>query len=174
MPDQNITASPEKFGVESLGLNEAIEQGKEIFSSQNAESPKPDKEIVLQEITGAGTANQPQDNDGTNPTKFQKALKVIEDVFSRDENFRKMLTGMQRQKAEDFAKKGEVMSLGIFNILEKIGDVIVPKDEIKKIMSLIISWLRTIPGVSKYYIEQEAKIKTEQILDELNLRRASD
>jgi hypothetical protein len=37
------------------------------------------------------------------------------------------------------------------------------KVNIKKIRNLIIRWLRVIPGVNRYFLEQEAKIKTDRI-----------
>ena len=39
------------------------------------------------------------------------------------------------------------------------------KIQVKKIFILIISWLKIIPGVNKFFLEQEAKIKADRILD---------
>lgn len=36
--------------------------------------------------------------------------------------------------------------------------------KIKEIFLLIIRWLKVIPGVNKFFLEQEAKIKTDQII----------
>lgn len=35
----------------------------------------------------------------------------------------------------------------------------------KEILELIVAWLKIIPGVNKFFLEQEAKIKTDKILD---------
>ena len=35
--------------------------------------------------------------------------------------------------------------------------------KIKKIFKLLLAWLRLLPGVNKYYLEQEAKIKADKI-----------
>jgi hypothetical protein len=35
---------------------------------------------------------------------------------------------------------------------------------VKDILSLIYDWLRTIPSVNKFFLEQEAKIKTDRVL----------
>jgi len=54
------------------------------------------------------------------------------------------------------------------------GDVLVSKlrvmvDSLKvqarKVLHLIRDWLKLIPGINKYFLEQEAKIKTDQIID---------
>ena len=38
------------------------------------------------------------------------------------------------------------------------------KVKVKEIVKLIIEWLKIIPGASRYFLEQEAKIKTDKIL----------
>jgi hypothetical protein len=35
---------------------------------------------------------------------------------------------------------------------------------VKKILALIRDWLKLIPGVNRFFLEQEAKIKTDKIL----------
>jgi len=54
------------------------------------------------------------------------------------------------------------------------GDVLVNKLKImvdgvrvhaRKVLHLIRDWLKMIPGINKYFLEQEAKIKTDQIID---------
>ena len=42
---------------------------------------------------------------------------------------------------------------------------------IKTVLRLIRDWLMTIPGVNKFFLEQEAKIKTDQILELEHVRR---
>ena len=37
--------------------------------------------------------------------------------------------------------------------------------KVKKIFYLIIEWLKVLPGVNKFFLEQEAKIKTDLILE---------
>jgi len=38
------------------------------------------------------------------------------------------------------------------------------KVELRRVVSLIRDWLLTIPGVNRYFLEQEAKIKTDRII----------
>jgi hypothetical protein len=38
------------------------------------------------------------------------------------------------------------------------------KVQVKKIVDLIVAWLRIIPGVNQFFLEQEAKIKADKIL----------
>jgi hypothetical protein len=43
----------------------------------------------------------------------------------------------------------------------------------KEVLKLIVGWLKLIPGVNKYFLEQESKIKTDKIL-ELHRRQHPD
>ena len=38
------------------------------------------------------------------------------------------------------------------------------KVEVKRVLHLLVEWLHTIPGVNKFFLEQEAKLKTDRIL----------
>ena len=85
-----------------------------------------------------------------------KVEKDIEGILAKglDNVFLSMDAGTQ----QEFKKKGEETSQAIVVLLQKA------KLKVKKIINLIVSWLKIIPRVNKYYIEQEAKIKTEEIL----------
>ena len=65
------------------------------------------------------------------------------------------LTPIQR---EEFKIKGEKTAMEIRAILQT------GKIKIKKIFKLILEWLRLLPGVNKFFIEQEAKIKADKII----------
>ena len=41
--------------------------------------------------------------------------------------------------------------------------------KVKKIIGLIIDWLNIIPNVNKFFVKQNAKIKTDKILELTNL-----
>ena len=38
------------------------------------------------------------------------------------------------------------------------------KVQVKKIVELIVTWLKIIPGINSFFLEQEAKIKADKIL----------
>ncbi len=82
--------------------------------------------------------------------------KNIEGILAKglDTVFLSMDAGTQ----QEFKKKGEEVSKEIVVLLQKA------KLRVKKIINLIAGWLKIIPKANKYYIEQEAKIKTEEIL----------
>jgi hypothetical protein len=43
--------------------------------------------------------------------------------------------------------------------------------KVKRVLELIYTWLKTIPGVNKFFLEQEAKIKTDRIVELIEARR---
>ena len=80
----------------------------------------------------------------------------IEAILEEDlaEAYFKMDPASQKK----FKIEGEKVSLKIDQLLQKT------KDEAKNIFKLIIKWLKMIPGSNKFFVEQEAKIKTDKIL----------
>ena len=61
------------------------------------------------------------------------------------------------EKAE-FKKVGEETAGKVMTLLKET------KVKVVKILELIANWLKMIPGVNKYFLEQESKIKTDTLL----------
>jgi len=76
----------------------------------------------------------------------------------------KELTPIQKQ---EFKIKGEETAWEIRNLLR--GAHL----QVKKIVRLILAWLKMLPGINRFFLEQEAKIKTDKIiaLKEINKYR---
>lgn len=65
---------------------------------------------------------------------------------------------------QEFKIKGEITA-------EKIRDLLrATHVKAKKILRLILEWLKILPGVNKFFLEQEAKIKTDRIVALKNKR----
>ncbi len=89
-------------------------------------------------------------------TTKSETLVDIEAILEEDlaNTYFQMDPGRQRQ----FKAEGEKTAQRIEKLLQRT------KVEAKNILKLILHWLKMIPGVSKFFIEQEAKIKTDKIL----------
>ncbi|OGL86041.1 hypothetical protein A3I40_03220 [Candidatus Uhrbacteria bacterium RIFCSPLOWO2_02_FULL_48_12] len=89
------------------------------------------------------------------PAKSQLE-KEIEDVLAED------LEGLYWELSEPermiFKHGGEETASKIRLLL---GETVV---RVQEIFNLIVEWLKLLPGVSKFFIEQEAKIKTDKLL----------
>lgn len=99
----------------------------------------------------------PQPQTTALPADRQKSevLEEIEQIMEEDleETYQKMTPA---QKAV-FRKEGEKTAAEIESMLHKV------KFKSKKVFKLIFSWLRVVPGLSKYFLKQEAKIKTDEV-----------
>ena len=90
------------------------------------------------------------------PAQTPELVREVEHVLAQglDETYRQLDPATQVK----FKLAGEETATKISVLL---GDV---KDQTKKILQLIIVWLRIIPGVNQYFLEQEAKIKADKLL----------
>ncbi|MFA4831145.1 MAG: hypothetical protein WC862_04775 [Patescibacteria group bacterium] len=59
---------------------------------------------------------------------------------------------------QEFKMKGEDTALKI-RILLRAAHL-----KVKKIFRLLLEWLKMLPGINRFYLEQEAKIKTDKIV----------
>jgi len=102
------------------------------------------------------------------PTKARKTIKPIPMV--QDETVIKIEKILEQGLAEQYAKltpigkqefkiKGEATAVKIKDLLQSTHV------KVKKILLLIIEWLKILPGINKFFLEQEAKIKTDQIVE---------
>lgn len=84
-------------------------------------------------------------------------LKQVEALLS--EGLQQLYLSLPETRRAAFKQKGE-------QIANTITDMIMyGKAKVKEVWSLITSWLGTISGVNKYYVEQEIKIKTDRIME---------
>ncbi len=79
----------------------------------------------------------------------------LEDAFNS-------LTSIQQQ---EFKIQGEKTALEIRSLL-RAGKV-----KVNKILQLLIGWLKLLPGINRFFLEQEAKIKADKII---SLKKMND
>lgn len=80
----------------------------------------------------------------------------IENILS--ENLQDIYSSMTPSQRMQFRQKGEETASKINEILKAVSV------KVKQVLNLIKDWLKLIPGVNKFFLEQEAKIKTDRIL----------
>ena len=93
----------------------------------------------------------PQDKDAM--------TQQIEEIM--EEDLTDLFLKMTPEQQAKFKLEGEVTAGKIRQLVASA------KVKTKKILLLIVDWLRLIPGVNKFFLEQEAKIKTDKILLEV-------
>lgn len=133
-------------------MSESVERGEQTHESA-AETPAPaprEQPIAVPIPRVPVTAELPivrQINDDV--------LKKVEDILSS--GLSEIYSGLPADKKTVFRQKGEQAATAIRTMMQK-GTL-----KVHTVLHLIREWLRTIPGVNKFFLEQEAKIKTDQI-----------
>ena len=129
---------------------------------QTAEQPAGFEQVELPEEK-KGEAAQPQPKSLSVPSvplppiaKTGAPLKDIERVLSED--LEEIYFQLPPDKQQEFKKRGEETARRIKELLEQT------KVKVKKIAHLIWDWLKMIPGVNKFFLEKESKIKTDEVL----------
>ncbi len=133
-------------------------EGAVEFTSEKPAEKQPNEENFLEEsITNLksklkGTKKKPT----TIPQVRDEVTIQVEKIMEQDlgDAFNE-LTTIQKQ---EFKMKGEQVAFEIRDLLKKTHL------KAKTIFKLIFEWLKMLPGINKFFLEQEAKIKTDKIL----------
>lgn len=86
----------------------------------------------------------------------KKRAAAIDNILA--DGLNEVFLKMNPKQQSEFKKKGEET---VAKINELLGQT---KIKVNKIIDLIRAWLKLIPGVNKFFLEQEAKIKADQII----------
>ncbi len=126
-------------------IGKAIEQKERGIYSENLKEKRKDTERT----GGAALVPIISEKQKERKKKIEKVLaKGLEDAYM----------SMTPEKKREFKTVGEQTAGKISELLEK------GKVKVKKIIELIKKWLALIPGVNRFFLEQEAKIKADEIM----------
>ncbi|MDP2709532.1 MAG: hypothetical protein Q8O93_05875 [bacterium] len=147
---ERLAAGDEKFKKSPERAVEAVE----VAEAKKIEQSRQDviKEINRME-NGDSAAAGPV---GGIISQRAKRQKEIESVMSS--GLEDVYLSLTPAKRREFKKAGELAAAKINGLLEKV------KLNLGEIVKLIKKWLALIPGVNKYFLEQEAKIKADEIV----------
>ncbi len=115
------------------------------------EKPEPSAEATPTVQAGTVSATEPV---ALSPQAERAAQ--IEQIL--EEDLSSVYFNLPEDKREAFRYKGEQTAQEIGTLLDST------KIKVKKIISLIKTWLLLIPGVNKFFLEQEAKLKADRII----------
>jgi hypothetical protein len=157
MPEQTFekpiipeAPSQPSTGKEQVEGNVEIEKKHETLEKQIAEQEK------QAQVTQTPIPTTPTVQTAPAPVKTEERKK-IEGILSED--LKELFQGMDAEHKAEFKRKGEETA----SALEKL--VSTAKATAKKVAKLISNWLKFIPGINQYFLEQEAKLKTDKILE---------
>lgn len=154
-----------RFSSESRPLPQEQKDG--FISPEAPKVPEIQKElsevktrVEVSEEPTAGPAVQSRVSPVTEPVAAPRnkseRLVSIEKVMTSglEEIYANLDSGTQQMLKQE----GEKTASQIEKLLEQ------GKEAAKKILRLIRQWLHKIPGVNKFFLEQESKIKTDRIM----------
>jgi hypothetical protein len=139
IPPGNETS--ESGGIE-YGQSETISQkgeSNEVVTSSRGEKADPSGVYVR--------ANDPT----------YQAYKKIEQIM--EDGLGDLYNTMNYREQMAFKAKGEETAKSIFQLVYHKSKI-----NVKKIIKLIRNWLKLIPRVNKFFLEQETKIKADKII----------
>lgn len=137
-------------------IGAATEVGPTTESQQDSEGVDQRDDIARRRAAASGGA--PAQQPAQQPATQQKTptQKEIEQVLS--EGLTQIYQSMTPQEQAAFRAKGEETTAQLQDLVTNF------KATTRKVVKLIREWLKIIPGVNRYFLEQESKLKTDRIM----------
>ncbi len=149
--NQEQESKKEGFNSKKIEIPQAPEQ-REVFKAESredvSEENKDQKEGELGQgnIADIGAKKQSQDE---REKKIEKILESdMDDIY----------LGLRPEKRREFKTGGEKTAQQINGMIDH------GKVKFKKVINLIKKWLLIVPGINRFFLEQEAKLKTDEII----------
>lgn len=144
--------TPERLSEQVVVPETSVETGETQKGSERQDERGQEEKV--QADASAVIATISSTSEPVAPVKDALA-EQIEDVL--EEDMTDLFLAMSPADRKTFKEKGEETVLKIRDLLSQATL------QTKKIFDLIRSWLSLIPGVNRFFLEQEAKIKTDKI-----------
>ena len=147
-------------------LGNKIEQGPSSLSPETPASPENKPEQIVEQAiekkeesleTSAPVVVPNPTSSSINTTYRERRAHLIDETLA--EGLGNSYLAMSPAQQKTFKEKGEETVAKINILLDET------KVKVKKIVNLIKKWLSLITGVNKFYLDQEAKIKADKILN---------
>lgn len=144
---REVNRRPENMPNRSFENEKRFENSREKISKPEIISPRLNYQPVF---------NKPSNVVPFNALRSEIRIKEIENVLEEDlADIYFALSPVDQQK---FKLEGEKAAAEINGMLYDV------KTTIQKIADVIRRWLSGIPGINKFFIEQETKIKVDKII----------
>ena len=150
-PSKVQSSETEKAAVSAIEAGKSIESQTEVKNEMA--SAMLEKNFFPTSQADLPTILQPSAAVGAKSAEILRVENILE------EDLADLYVKMNKPTQEKFKKVGEETALNIAKILSQA------KYQVKKIFDLIVAWLKIIPGLNQFFLEQEAKIKTDRILE---------
>ena len=143
--------------VEKIKIEAPVDKKSEKTVEQIPKTPE--EEVVEQRKPQIPAKTLPITEEQKEIATLQKDEEtvMVENILS--ENVNKLYSQLSEAKKIAFRKRGEEVVIKIKTILKGT------KIRANEIFELIKGWLIMLPKISTYFLDQEAKIKTDKVLE---------
>lgn len=142
--------APSFLGKEQLEQSPAAEnKEKKVVIEKSTEQEGDQQKVVAEKAFPTPAQNL--------STPLDPVTAEIRQVMSQD--LQDIYAGMDPATQKTFKEEGRKAADQIKEIL------LSGKVQARKIFKLLFDWLKIIPGVNKFFIKQEAKIKTDRLIN---------
>lgn len=156
-----VEQKPQPDAAQPLEKPVMPEQAFEQYKQVNEDKPDESPYVIRQ------AQRKPTDDVMTDDTQKTPTQVEIENIMA--DGLGTAYQAMTPAQQEKFKKRGEEVAKAIDLLTSHL------KLTARKVLHLIRSWLKLIPGINKYFLEQEAKLKTDDIMkygrEQMNKRR---
>lgn len=143
---------------EAAPVPEAVERPVEVTRERAPEITREKRPEVTTETEAGRRQYAPPPTVPAAPRGVKSPeLVKIENILS--EHLDTLFLQMTPQQQMTFKEQGEVAASKIEKLLQET------KLRVRDILNTIKEWLRLVPGVNKFFLETEAKIKTDRLLN---------
>lgn len=133
------------------------------FIETKVETAETTPSAIQTEATKAAESTQPTTTPIVVPQKTMwdkppkdKDLVEIENILAED--IGDAYNKLSPERKKEFKAEGEKAAYVIWKMVETA------KIQVSKAIDLIRRWLKMLPGINKFFLEQEIKIKTDKII----------
>lgn len=132
------------------------ESGEIKASPEASPIEKGRAELARPDLVISGMQPSPAPSAATADEAFLK-YQAIEKVL--EEDLADIYSGLSPAEQKLFKMKGEEAAKNIFRMVYHESKI-----KVKKIIKAIRDWLKAVPGMNKFFLEQEAKLKADKIV----------
>jgi hypothetical protein len=156
-PNQEVAPqsnnAPEQAAAEAV-VEKKVEQESSTENEGRMVAPVEGKAAAS--VAAAILPDDDKASDIPAPVKTEEQKKV-ESILS--DGLAELYTELPENRREEFKQKGEEAASQIVILMQSA------KVKVGKVVDLIKGWLSMIPGVNKFFLEQESKIKADRLLE---------
>lgn len=171
VPEVPTPETPEtETSQESAEVDEVALAEREALKEMEAAAQETEKDNFLETaqeaaptstVTPATQATPAQ--EAAPPVEKDQVTQEVEKIL--EDGLGEYIPDMPDEAREKFIKKGGEVAGEVSGMVRSMNV------QVKRVLDLIRDWLLTIPGVNRYFVEQEAKIKTDRIVDLVEAHR---